>query len=84
MPGLFVPPQGMRLTSKLAAPGAQAAYFGFGFLALAIGGSLGNYLGGWLMDLSSAPGLALLPWLVFLGIGLVSAAALARFRVGYS
>ena len=69
------------VTSKLAAPGAQAAYFGFGFLALAIGGSLGNYLGGWLMDASSAPSLALLPWLVFLGVGLASAAALARFRL---
>ena len=69
------------LTSKLAAPGAQAAYCGFGFLALAIGGSLGNYLGGWLMDASAAPELALLPWLVFLAVGLVSAAALARFRV---
>jgi DHA1 family multidrug resistance protein-like MFS transporter len=68
------------LTAKLAPPSARAAYFGFGFLALAFGGSLGNYVGGWLMDLAAAPALALLPWLVFGGVGVLSAAAFARFR----
>ena len=69
------------LTAELADPSGLAAYFGFGFLALAVGGTAGNYLGGWLMDLALAPDLRALPWATFALVGLVSAAGLAAFRV---
>ena len=69
------------LTANMADPSGLAAYFGFGFLALAVGGTAGNYLGGWLMDLALAPSLVALPWVTFAVIGLVSALGMAAFRV---
>jgi MFS transporter, DHA1 family, multidrug resistance protein len=66
-------------TADLAPPHALAAYFGISYLALAAGGSAGNYLGGWLFDLATATGLHALPWLCFTLFGLAMAAGLLRF-----
>jgi MFS transporter, DHA1 family, multidrug resistance protein len=70
----LVEPTKDAVTAAMAPPGAMAAYFGISFLALAVGGSIGNYAGGWLYDVGSDTGLFALPWLVFLVIGVVVAA----------
>ncbi len=62
----------------LALFGAGMA-FGVAFLALAVGGSAGNLAGGWLYDLATGSGAYLLPWAVFLLVGLVVAACLLAF-----
>jgi DHA1 family multidrug resistance protein-like MFS transporter len=70
-------------TAALAPPHALAAYFGISYLALAVGGSAGNYLGGWLFDLSSATGLHALPWILFAVFGATVAAGLLWFSRGH-
>ncbi|MGI8424851.1 MAG: MFS transporter [Chloroflexota bacterium] len=60
------------VTSGLAPPDQLAAYFGVSFLALAVGGSAGNYFGGWLYDVASPSGLTSLPWLLFAAFGLAA------------
>ncbi len=57
------------VTSTMAPPDQLAAYFGVSFLGLALGGSAGNYAGGWLSDVAAATGLLSLPFLVFLVFG---------------
>jgi DHA1 family multidrug resistance protein-like MFS transporter len=75
------------VTANLASPTARGAYFGIALLSLAVGGGMGNYLGGVLYDLGERPGLALLPWTVFAAAGLLSSAGLfvnrRRFNVSY-
>ncbi|CAA9261306.1 MAG: hypothetical protein AVDCRST_MAG77-2688 [uncultured Chloroflexi bacterium] len=66
-------------TAALAPPHALAAYFGISYLALAVGGSAGNYLGGWLFDISTATGLYALPWIGFALFGVAMAGGLFRF-----
>ena len=75
----LVEPAKDTVTAAMAPPGALAAYFSVAFLALAVGGSAGNYAGGWLFDLASACGAHALPWLVFAGAGLGIAAGLLAF-----
>ncbi|HEU5315783.1 MAG TPA: MFS transporter, partial [Chloroflexota bacterium] len=64
------------VTSELAPPESLAAYFGVSFLALAVGGSIGNYAGGWLYDVATSLSLPALPWLIFLVLGGAVAALL--------
>jgi MFS transporter, DHA1 family, multidrug resistance protein len=74
---LLVEPVRDAVTADLAAPGSSAAYFGFGYLSLAFGGSLGNWIGGRLMDLAVEPGLGSAPWIVFAAVGIGSATGMA-------
>jgi MFS transporter, DHA1 family, multidrug resistance protein len=67
------------VVSQLAPAGSLGAFFGVAFLALAVGGSLGNYAGGWLHDLSASTGLLALPWLIFIATGLTLGAGLIAF-----
>ena len=67
------------VTTQLAPPDQLAAYFGISFLALAIGGSAGNYLGGWLYDVALTTDATTLPWLTFATIGLIAAASARGF-----
>ncbi|MGC4192707.1 MAG: MFS transporter [Thermomicrobiales bacterium] len=73
------------VTANLAKPAARGAYFGVASLSLAIGGGLGNLLGGTLYDLGTRPGLAMAPWAIFFVVGAVSAIGIwwmrARFGV---
>lgn len=78
---VLVEPTKDSITAGMASSGAAAAYFGFGFLALAFGGTAGNYLGGWLMDVSAAPALASVPWITFAVVGLVGAVGLLFLRI---
>jgi DHA1 family multidrug resistance protein-like MFS transporter len=73
---LLVTPTSRSLTARIAPPAELGAYFGASALAVAIGGGLGNFAGGWLSDLAASMGLPLLPWLTFGLVGLVSASGL--------
>jgi MFS transporter, DHA1 family, multidrug resistance protein len=67
------------VTAALAPPDELAAAYGFAFLALAVGGSLGNYAGGWLFDYATATGRFALPWALFAAFGALAGAALLAF-----
>ncbi|HEX2185944.1 MAG TPA: MFS transporter, partial [Chloroflexota bacterium] len=67
------------VTAAFAPPEALAAFFGLAFLSLAVGGSAGNYLGGWLFDVATASGRHAIPWIAFALLGLAVAAGLLRF-----
>jgi DHA1 family multidrug resistance protein-like MFS transporter len=74
---MLVQPTQQSVTAQLADPRALGAYFGFSALALAFGGGLGNYLGGWLYDAARRWQTPALPWIIFCGIGLSVAVGLA-------
>jgi len=65
--------------ASLAPAGSLAAFFGVSFLALAVGGSIGNYLGGWLYDVATLTGRHDLPWLTFACFGALTALGLLLF-----
>lgn len=73
---LLTRPTQQTLTAALADPQALGTYLGVSSLALAVGGGLGNGVGGWLIDLADAHAMPLLPWLVFAAVGLASATGL--------
>jgi len=62
-----------------AGGGMLASYFGFSALSIAIGGSVGQLLGGWLFDVSQARGMPALPWITLGIIGLIVTTTLAIF-----
>jgi DHA1 family multidrug resistance protein-like MFS transporter len=64
------------VTANLASPQARGTYFGVAALSLAIGGGLGNYLGGTFVDLGRSLGAPALPWALFFLIGGGTAMAL--------
>lgn len=67
------------VTAALAPAAALASFFGVAFLALAVGGSVGNFAGGWLFDVATASGAHALPWLIFAALGGVVAIGLGAF-----
>lgn len=71
-------PAEQTVTAGLADPAARGAYFGVAALSVAIGGGLGNYIGGVAYDLGERHDLPALPWLSFAAIGLIAAAGLTR------
>ncbi|MBP6786573.1 MAG: MFS transporter [Candidatus Promineofilum sp.] len=73
-------PSTQTVTAEMADPRARGAYFGVGSLAMAVGGGLGHILGGTLVDLAAQRHTPGLPWLVFAGVGLLSAAGLWVFN----
>ncbi len=74
---LLATPTQQTVAAALADPRALGSYFGVNSLALAFGGSLGNFAGGLLVDFSRSIGRPALPWLTFALLGLVSAIGLA-------
>jgi DHA1 family multidrug resistance protein-like MFS transporter len=64
------------VASGLVNPIALGSYFGVASLAVAFGGGLGNYAGGVLYDVGEHLGMPALPWLIFAGVGLISASGL--------
>ena len=71
------------VTANLADPAARGTYFGVAALSLAIGGGLGNFLGGVIYDLGGG-GARPTPWLVFGSIALASALGLWLLRRQFS
>lgn len=64
------------IATEMANPEARGSYLGVNGLSLAIGGSLGNVLGGVLYDYGQRHDMPALPWLTFAAIGLTTAIAL--------
>ena len=69
------------VTANLAPAHMLGAYFGFGALAVAIGAGLGQFLGGFLFDLSTASRQPALLWAPIFLIGLAAAYGLSRLRL---
>ncbi|MFN8484420.1 MAG: MFS transporter [Anaerolineae bacterium] len=74
---LLVQPTIAAITGDMARPEALGSYFGFSALGLAIGGGLGNALGGVLFDQSVALGVPSVPWVAF---ALVAGSLAVAFR----
>ncbi|MDW8145813.1 MAG: MFS transporter [Roseiflexaceae bacterium] len=74
---LLAAPGQQTVAADLANPAALGSYFGVNALALALGGSVGNYAGGALYSFGSDIGIPALPWLVCLAVGIGSAVGLA-------
>ncbi|MCO5225918.1 MAG: MFS transporter [Thermomicrobiales bacterium] len=69
--------------ANLALPSARGTYFGVAALALAVGGGLGNYLGGVIYDIGGGAA-SPLPWTIFGGVAMVTAVLLWINRVRFS
>ncbi len=67
------------ITAQLANPQARGTYFGFSALAFALGGGLGNALGGVLHDFGNQIGWLGLPWILIGSSGMLTALALWFF-----
>ena len=72
-------PSAQTVTAEMADARARGAYFGVGSLAMAVGGGLGHILGGTLVDVAARQNTPGLPWVIFAGVGVLSAAGLAVF-----
>lgn len=68
---LVVEPMAYSVTLQYATADTMGSYFGFTSLALAIGGVLGNLVGGWLFDLGNQSGLPGLLWATMGGTALL-------------
>lgn len=73
---MLVQPVMQTVTAEMADPRVFGSYFGFNMLALAFGGGLGNFMGGWLYDLAARWRWPELPWLIFCAVGLLVAVGL--------
>ncbi len=75
---MLVFPMQQTLTARLAPEGLVGSYFGFSAISLGLGGAVGNFVGGALVDAGHRLDFHLLPWLTLLLVGLVTAAGLTR------
>lgn len=75
--GLLAAPNVQTTAAQLANPKLLGSYFGVNALSLAVGGGLGNLIGGTLYQTSLQLWIPWLPWVVFSGIGFLSALGLA-------
>jgi len=66
-------PTQQTLIAQMANPRALGTFLGVSSLSLAVGGGIGNFAGGWLMDIAATRQWSLLPWLAFAAMGLLSA-----------
>lgn len=73
---LLTRPTQQSITAALANKTALGTFMGVSSLGLAVGGGLGNFIGGWLFDISSAYQMPGLPWFVFCCVGLLSTLAM--------
>ncbi|MCA9838604.1 MAG: MFS transporter [Trueperaceae bacterium] len=76
-------PNQQTVVADLADSTAFGSYMGFGGLSLAVGGALGNFLGGSLYDLGIKLNFSDLPWLVFFIVGSSSVVGLVWFSKHY-
>ncbi|MCG8353611.1 MAG: MFS transporter [Chloroflexales bacterium] len=74
---LLAAPTQQTVTAALADPRALGTYFGVSSMALAFGGGIGNFVGGWLFDLARLLNWPALPWIIFCTAGLICAAGLS-------
>lgn len=69
---LLTRPTQQTLIASLADERALGTFIGVSALALAIGGGLGNVMGGWLIDRAQTQQWPALPWIVFCLVGVFS------------
>jgi DHA1 family multidrug resistance protein-like MFS transporter len=81
---LIVDPVQLNLVSEMAPPNKMGAYMGFSMLAFAVGGSLGNVLGGALYDLSLAIEFPPLVWVIMGCVAVSGAIAMLCLRSEFS
>lgn len=75
-------PTQQTIVASMADTRALGAYMGVGMMAMAFGGGAGNFVGGWLVDVSRNLDWASLPWLVFASVAVLSASGLIGMRLG--
>ncbi len=73
---LLTRPTQQAITAGLADKNALGTFLGFNSLALAVGGGIGNFLGGWMFDVAGRMATPMLPWLVFALVALLTGLAL--------
>lgn len=76
---VLVLPNQQTVVATMADPRARGAYMGVSSLSLALGGGVGQVLGGSMVDIAANMNLPALPWLVSGLIGLVAAFGLVSF-----
>jgi DHA1 family multidrug resistance protein-like MFS transporter len=76
---VLVLPTTQTVAATMASPRARGAYFGFNSLAVAIGGGLGQLMGGTLVDMAASLHFPALPWFVSAVVGLITAVGLFAF-----
>ena len=79
---LLAAPSQQTLIASLTPPERAGTYLGVAALPLAIGGFLGNALGGVLFDVGKHLHFAALPWTIFFVIGSITALLIGQFRTG--
>lgn len=72
------------VTANLADPAARGTYFGVAYFSMAIGGGLGNLVGGIAYDYGREHDLQLATWLLFAAVGAFSAAGLWIRRASFA
>lgn len=77
--GMLVRPNDYQMIIGMAPRDSLASYYGFSALAMALGGSGGQFLGGRLTDLAQSTGLPWLPWVCFAAIAAVASLAMVQF-----
>lgn len=73
---MLVFPQQQTLTARMSPEGLTGSYFGFSALSLGIGGAVGSFLGGALVDTGQRIDFEFLPWLTFAGVSVLTALGL--------
>lgn len=77
--GMLLRPVDYQMVIGMAPRDAVASYYGFSAIAVAIGGSTGQFLGGRLTDMAEASGHGWLPWVAFAALGLGAAGVMRWF-----
>lgn len=77
---LLASPSQQTVAAELANPAALGSYFGVSALALALGGGIGNYVGGVLYGMGAAIGVPALPWIMAFSVGMGSVVGLILLR----
>jgi DHA1 family multidrug resistance protein-like MFS transporter len=77
---MTVQPASFDVTSQLSDPKLTATYFGFYYLAMAIGGALSQGMGGLLLQVGAAIGVPSLVWWVAGAVAVLSAAGAGPLR----
>lgn len=70
--GLLASPSQQTVAANLANSAALGSYFGVAGLAIAVGGGMGSFSGGTLYGLGQSLQQPYLPWLTFMGVGVVT------------
>ena len=70
--GLLASPSQQTVAANLANSAALGSYFGVAGLAIAVGGGMGSFSGGTLYGLGKSLQQPYLPWLTFMGVGVIT------------